>query len=205
MSQNDLNCKYFVEAKLKRPFLSDTGKNSLKLESIIANYSDETLCSILLSNREKVDLWEGAKFNVKEYQYREESLGEDAPSVKRFIGKITALFSQAYMILWTAEILAPTTSPDSSLDDSNSDSILNSNPSCAGETEDSEQKNLELEEFTVQIKETHKHSSLMDLLQALHGDKEPCQLVLLSTYCNSSILHSILKNKQKEFPIDTYE
>jgi hypothetical protein len=111
MSQSDLNCKSVIEAKLKRPFLSDTGKNGLKLESIIANYSEETLCSILLSKRENVDLWEEAKFNVKENQYREEGLGVDAAAVKRFIEKITALFSQAYMLLWTAEILAPG-SPD---------------------------------------------------------------------------------------------
>jgi hypothetical protein len=203
MSQNDLNCKRIMEEKLKRPFLSASGKNGLKLESIIANYSDETLCSILLSKRENFDLWEEAKFNVKEYQYREERLGEDAASFKKIIGKITALFSQAYMLLWTAEILAPATSPDPSLDDSNSN--LHSNPSCPSEIEHSEQRNLELEAFTVHIKETHKHSSLIDLLQALHDDKEPCQLVLLSTYCNSSILHSILKNKQKEFPTETYE
>ena len=46
MSQSDLNCKSIIEEKLRRPFLSETGKNGLRLESVIANYSDETLCSI---------------------------------------------------------------------------------------------------------------------------------------------------------------
>jgi hypothetical protein len=65
----------------------------------------------------------------------------------------------------------------------------------------------EISTFSASVKKTHKYSSLVELVCDLQEDNlsRPCQLILLSTYSNSSAIHSIIKNNPRVFAPETFQ
>lgn len=60
MSDNDIQSKNMLQDYISEPFRSSKDQNTLMLESVMANYSDETLWSVPLSRKGKMDVWEEA-------------------------------------------------------------------------------------------------------------------------------------------------